>query len=443
MDIFSLILGLLFLMGGSVQSMSLGWEEASLTGGNDVDWEGHGTKFENTSADQEMRFPSRSGSDENWIETWQDDKETVLLEPGETASFSFTFGNQPTTKYVEYRISSPRALSASHSSLVFTCEMKPLQNSSDCRGGKVKIGYRQKTLRLCNKTHSLRNEMAGDLLRIWAENTLPSNRGNIRCRILATSCGKRNVKRIISGTETLPHEYPWQVGLVYNREDPTPYCGGSIIGPYHILTAAHCLYIPKQMLESAFHPLVVVGMHDFRKPPATAKYLKIAEMILHPEYVNKTFANDIAILKMEQPIPFDVKNTVSPVCLPEDPNNKYDNVEVIVCGWGDTKAGNKNSHSPVLLHTVTTTMANPSCNKVFFPFKIVRDDQICLQNSGKGQGLFCHGDSGGPLMYQHGTHVDQIAIVSHMNTECIGGYPTIFTRVTSYLDWIRSHIGRP
>ncbi|XP_066953227.1 uncharacterized protein [Macrobrachium rosenbergii] len=155
-------------MRGTVHSMSMGRYEASLTeGGLDVSWEGYDSNLEAASADQEMRFRSRSGSDENWIETWHNDKETVLLEPGESASFSFTFGNQPATKYVEYRISSPRALSASHSSLVFTCEMKPLLNSSDCRSGKVTVSYRQNTLRLCNKTHSLRNEMAGDLLRIW------------------------------------------------------------------------------------------------------------------------------------------------------------------------------------------------------------------------------------------------------------------------------------
>ncbi|XP_064111570.1 melanization protease 1-like [Macrobrachium nipponense] len=215
--------------------------------------------------------------------------------------------------------------------------------------------------RLCNETHSLKDEQAGYSLRILAENILPSYHGNIHCRIYANSCGKRNTKRIITGTETLPHEYPWQVGLIFSKLNPDVFCGGSIIGPYHILTAAHCIDKPNSTYGSSFRPLAVVGLHDYRKPLAATKYLNIAKMTLHPAYDSKTYVNDIAILKTEQPIPFDVKNTVSPICLPEDPNNKYGNTEVSICGWGRTIGSDGSSNSPILLHTVMTTMPNVNC----------------------------------------------------------------------------------
>ncbi|XP_064088274.1 uncharacterized protein LOC135202730 isoform X2 [Macrobrachium nipponense] len=213
MDILSQILGLLFLMVLQAESMSLGCDEESLTErGHDVDWVGYGSNLEAPSLDQ-------SWSEDNWSDTLYNDKETVLLEPGETATFSFTFGDQQASKYVEYKISNARTLSSSYSSLVFSCDMKSLWNSSDCSSGEVTVGYGQKTLRLCNEDHSLKDEQAGDFLRILAENRLPSHHGNIHCRIYASSCGKRNAKRIVSGTETLPHEYPWQVGIVLEKEN--------------------------------------------------------------------------------------------------------------------------------------------------------------------------------------------------------------------------------
>ncbi|XP_064088269.1 chymotrypsinogen A-like [Macrobrachium nipponense] len=437
MDIPSQFLGLLFLMVLKAESMRLGCDQESLTEeGHDVDWGGYGSNLEAPSVDQ-------SWSEDNWSDTWYNDKETVLLEPGETATFSFTFGDQQASKYVEYKISSPRTLSSSYSSLVFSCDMKSLWNSSDCSSGKLTVGYGQKTLRLCSEAHSLKDEQAGGFLKILAENKLPSYHGNIHCRIYANSCGKRNTKRIIGGKETLPHEYPWQVGLFSSKMSPNIFCGGSIIGPYHILTAAHCIYIPNQIYGSSFRPMAVFGLHDYRKPSAATKYLNIAKMTLHPAYGNETLQNDIAILKTEQPIPFDVKNTVSPICLPEDPNNKYDNTEVSISGWGITIGSNNTSHSPVLLHAVTTTITNVMCKKMLGPKYFISNEKICTLASGKGQGLSCSGDSGGPLMYQHGSHVDLIGINSSGPGGCPREFPELFTRVTSYLDWIRHEMEQP
>lgn len=53
-------------------------------------------------------------------------------------------------------------------------------------------------------------------------------------------CGVPTVQptaRIVGGTEAKPHSWPWQISLQYRGRH---LCGGSLIGPNHILTAAHC-----------------------------------------------------------------------------------------------------------------------------------------------------------------------------------------------------------
>ncbi|XP_068246760.1 uncharacterized protein [Palaemon carinicauda] len=187
--------------------------------------------------DEEAGFATDAVLEEDWKDNSNDDKETVILEPGETASFSFTFRDRQTSKYIEYKISED---SSPASAIVFSCDLKSHKNSFDCGDGQVLIGYKHINLRLCSRTYSLKNRQAGTFLKIKAENTLSSYNGNLQCKILATTCGKRNVERIVGGTEALPHEYPWQVGFLF--QNYLPFCGGSIISNHHILTAAHCFY---------------------------------------------------------------------------------------------------------------------------------------------------------------------------------------------------------
>ena len=54
-----------------------------------------------------------------------------------------------------------------------------------------------------------------------------------------TSNGTETMERIVGGNETEPHSIPWQVGLTWKLSN-RPWCGGSIIDGYTILTAAHC-----------------------------------------------------------------------------------------------------------------------------------------------------------------------------------------------------------
>lgn len=88
------------------------------------------------------------------------------------------------------------------------------------------------------------------LVMFWCHFLLPTNlRTYVRVRIknpwqyatLVTGCGKRPFQstRVVNGEDAAPHSWPWQVSL---RKDGYHICGGSLIKPNWVVTAAHCVY---------------------------------------------------------------------------------------------------------------------------------------------------------------------------------------------------------
>ena len=66
------------------------------------------------------------------------------------------------------------------------------------------------------------------------------------------------LEKIINGEEATPHSFPWQISIKVDK--PEHYCGGSIISPYWVLTAAHCANIV--YIGEYFGDVVVIGQHD-------------------------------------------------------------------------------------------------------------------------------------------------------------------------------------
>merc|ERR1719219_2106675 len=117
------------------------------------------------------------------------------------------------------------------------------------------------------------------------------------------SCGLANTaNRIVGGEETEAHEYPWQVGLV-SKKGSHPWCGGTLISPQHVLTAAHCTAgsSPKSIA-------VLLGEH--RIDDSSFTRVKISAITDHPGYNSGTLDNDFSILTLSEPVSF--SSSVSP-----------------------------------------------------------------------------------------------------------------------------------
>ncbi|KAJ8253250.1 hypothetical protein GJAV_G00210730 [Gymnothorax javanicus] len=236
--------------------------------------------------------------------------------------------------------------------------------------------------------------------------------------------------RIVGGTECPRGHCPWQVLLVYADKG---FCGGVIYTATWILTATHCL----ENLDVR-HLKVVAGEHNLDMDEGSEQSIQVAEMVMHPDYVVKTSDNDIALLRLQDPIRF--SPYAVPACLPQRALAEQELWAVhlhTVSGWGRRSEGGPTSR-------ILRRLEVPRIRT-----------QDCIQNSGvslttnmfcagyiEGKQDSCKGDSGGPLVTKYRKTRFLLGIVSWGKGCARPGNYGIYTRVSKYLDWIHKHAGR-
>ncbi|KAF2881835.1 hypothetical protein ILUMI_24336 [Ignelater luminosus] len=226
--------------------------------------------------------------------------------------------------------------------------------------------------------------------------------------------------RIIGGSDAQESFFPYQVSIRFSVSHKHN-CGGSILNPTVILTAAHCVH--------GFWPLdfyVVVGSYLLSNGGVAHA---IRQLRAHELYNNFTFKNDIALIMLQSPIQYSIN--VSPIQL----ETRYIGygLDVVLSGWGTTSYPGYFPNNLQYIHL--QTISNTRCQRLFLTapktFPVFKTALCTLTQSGKGP---CKGDSGGPLVYNG----KQIGIVSWA-LPCALGYPDVYTRVSSYIEWIAAN----
>ena len=223
-------------------------------------------------------------------------------------------------------------------------------------------------------------------------------------------CGKSQYEsRIVGGKPAIAHTQPWVVRFtwVFDMIEST-FCGGTLIGRRHVLSAAHCIVKIRngsiQVFKTPVLQYAILGEHNIKVSDGEIKY-KILLWFNHPNFLevkaryggrygDKAFVNDFAIAELLRDVEYNDK--IKPICLPPL-NSNYVGKNVIVSGWGYTT---EDGLLPDELMTVDVLVLPADECKVAWRRewgKIAYDANamFCAANKPLWTKDSCYGDSGG------------------------------------------------
>ncbi|XP_032527396.1 serine protease gd-like isoform X1 [Danaus plexippus] len=243
---------------------------------------------------------------------------------------------------------------------------------------------------------------------------------------------------IYNGVTYDPGEWPWLVAMYQRRFGNLNYiCAGTLVTANHIVSAAHCIH--RKSTYTRKKNIVIragiYGLEDWNDDIVTRS---LKEVYIHEDYNSTTLENDILIMTLESPVPFN--KMIQPACLWSGPIvlNEIVGKSGIVAGWGANEQGSGGKGIPRMVTMPVVSTEDCKASKPDF-HRLTSSRTLCAgDRTGAGP---CLGDSGGGLYLLHRGRwrlrgIVSLSLLSDDESQCDLKQYIVFTDAAQYMPWI-------
>lgn len=243
-----------------------------------------------------------------------------------------------------------------------------------------------------------------------------------------------NTLLIVNGQDAKISDWPWHAAIRQHVSNDRPeyVCGGTLISERFIVTAAHCTINPENP-NRRVKLSVQLGVNAVGAPDG--KIFNVLQVHRHSGFSLYDLKDDIALLELENPVPF--SESILPACVSSKTDLEPGKLGAVV-GWGFTE---NDIRSTTLKLAKLPVIEELECKRKEPELygRVLTNKVFC---AGYTNGTSaCNGDSGGGIVFERGDAWYLGGIVSFTKARdgeerCLATTYTVFTKLMPYLDWI-------
>lgn len=258
------------------------------------------------------------------------------------------------------------------------------------------------------------------------------------------SLWQRPVPRVVGGAAVNPpFRYPFMVGIlvswkVANLRDAHT-CGGSLIAPEYVLTAAHCIH--PHRLPSYYTAIIHANDLSGALTHRCTQLIQVRSVNRHPGYMSTTDQNDIAVLRLSATPRCAAEMQAAGSLVRVDSSSPLSvaatGIMATAIGWGSLTLGGAYPH---LLMGVTVPIQSTAACMLQHGTTWMRPGMLCAGFTAGGADT-CQGDSGGPLFVTRPGGGWTVVGVTSWGFGCAAPSAfAVYTSVSFFSDWIKTMV---
>ncbi|XP_053160303.1 urokinase-type plasminogen activator [Hemicordylus capensis] len=280
---------------------------------------------------------------------------------------------------------------------------------------------------------------------VWKGYQISSASCDIPMCYKPSTCGQRSYSKlfkIVGGHQAAIESQPWIASIFQyvRRGDYNQFlCGGSLIDPCWVLTAAHCF---QSKTPDTSQLTVFLGKSALNATDSKEQTFNVDKIVIHQQFTQERmdYDNDIALLRIRSSSGqcAEESRAVKTICLPSQDLVLKDNFRCEVSGYGK-ESRTEIYYSRILKSTNVNLISQSLCREVYYSDRKLNGNMLCAGDA-QWKTDACQGDSGGPLVCEFNNRMVLYGIVSWGDGCAKEQKPGVYTRVTKYLSWIEGHM---